>query len=200
MRAPAHAQVPEVKWVTAAALAALAEHHKTRRGCTFTLDQMRRWAPGLVGSKTRSALDKLKKLEFVVSTKPGHYVLTADGAAAVQAAADGQVLKCGQHGPKNRPPAAESFAARLWALLRARKVVDSGTAAATLVDAGGDVAAAEARAQVYLRKWQRAGAVDASKRRLPDGRKQYVLVQDTPNPPAWDLVRQLAAAANPAPQ
>lgn len=188
--AQAH-QVPEVKWVTAAALAALAENGKTRRGATFTIQQLRQWAPGLVGEKARFATEKLKKLEYIETTKPGHYVITGDGAAAVKAAAEGKVLKSGQHGPKNRPPAPESFAARLWALLRARKVIDSGTAAATLIDVGGDVAAGEIRAQLYLRKWERVGAVAASKRRLADGRKQYVLVQDTPNPPEWELVRQL---------
>jgi len=181
-----------VRWISAAALAALAAHRKTRAGATFTIEQLRAWDPALRGPKAAHATDKLKRMEFIRSVTPGQYVLTGDGAAAVQAAAQGHVLRSGQHGPKNRPPDAASFAARLWALLRARRVIDSGTAAATLVDAGNDVAAAETRAQAYLRKWERAGLVTSSARRLPGGRKQYVLIKDTPHPPCWEQLRQLA--------
>src|SRR4051812_3170968 len=97
----------DTRWPTAAALLALASRGFTK-GRRFTGMQLREWVPELAGRQCRSVTDKLKQLGFVkgsleyrtgVAGSIAHYTVTAEGAAAIKAAAQGRVLKSGAKGP-----------------------------------------------------------------------------------------------------
>lgn len=186
-----------VRWTSAAVLVALAAR-QMQHGDTFTQKDLGTWVPQLKQNKRmKDALATLKQngiissqLQLPPGTTDLHaiYTLTPVGAEAVNAAASGHRLTSGPRGPhsKDRTVSHTTFAARLWALLRARQMLDTETAAATLVDAGGDVATAAKTAQRYLARWASTGALAVSAQRMANGCKRYVLVKDPgPNPPAW---------------
>lgn len=194
-----------LRWTSAAVLVALAAR-KMSAGQQFTQDDLRAWVPQLAeGKRTKHALCTLTQNGLITSKlhhQPGTpdviatYTLTTAGGEAIKAAADGQRLTSGPRGPhsKDRAVPRTTFAARLWALLRARQMLDTETAAATLVDAGGDVATAAKTAQRYLARWASTGALAVSAQRMANGCKRYVLVKDPgPIPPAWtEKARQRA--------
>lgn len=197
------------RWVTGAALAALAARGMAK-GDTFTVADLRLWLPQVAAVGLKTVAVRLMKLNFVTSNRAvdvetaeikSVYTITADGAAAIRVVAGGEAYGCGRKGLRytGRKARTDTFVARLWALVRARKILDSASAAATLVDAGDDkkVRTAARHAKRYLALWASAGALEVSRVRLPNGCKRYVLVNDTgPTPPAWtraDQARKKAA-------
>lgn len=194
-------------WTSAAVLFALASK-KMEAGQTFTKADLHAWVPGLSdGQRTKHALHTLMQNGLITSElyslpvtliAVATYTVTVAGAEAIKAAADGQRLTSGPRGPhsKDRAVPRTTFAARLWALMRARQMLDTETAAATLVDAGNDVAKAAKTAQRYLARWAKTGALAVSAQRMANGCKRYVLVKDIgPVPPAWtEKARQRAKA------
>ena len=187
-----------VRWVTAAALQALAQRQAVA-GNEFTAAQLGGWLGAGVTSEQRvHATTRLCALGFVRhrvlvidGARVDQYTLTAEGEAAVRAAAGGQVRKSGPkaaHG-KRRALDPQSLSARLWALLRMRRMLDAESAASTLCDAGDDFDRMRASIRRYLRRWADAGAVQESARRInahgtSNGVKRFVLVNDTPRPPS----------------
>lgn len=182
------------RWVSAEALAALAARGLVE-GDEFSAAELAAWT-GLPPEQRVHASSRLCQLGFVrhrvrqVPERDDRYTLTASGAAAVAAAARGQVHTSGPRGPhgKARPLPADSLTARLWALLRMRRVLDSESAASTLCDAGADYARMRESIARTLRRWAAAGAVQVSKRRVhaqgtSSGFKVYVLVDDAVQPP-----------------
>lgn len=197
----------DLRWTSAAVLVTLAARG-LGKGDTFTSTQLRAWVPGLgEGNRFKRAMATLEANQFFtfrMHTEPGNaqshavYTVTPTGAEAIKAAASGAIRKSGPKGPhgKDRVVPPNTFAARLWALMRARRMLDTETAAATLVDAGQDVSKAARTAQRYLARWTSTGALAISKQRLPSGCKRYVLVTDSPTPPAWtDKAKARAAEA-----
>lgn len=196
----------DLRWTSAAVLVALAARG-LGKGDTFTSTQLRAWVPGLrEGNRFKRAMATLEANQFFsyrMHTEPGNaqshavYTVTPTGAEAIKAAASGAMRKSGPKGPhgKDRVVPPSTFAARLWALMRARQMLDTETAAATLVDAGDDVAKAAKTAQRYLARWTSTGALAVSKQRMPGGCKRYVLLKDSPMPPAW-TEKAKARAAN----
>lgn len=190
------ADTTDTRWVTAAALRAMAGQ-QLREGATFHAADLRAWASDFGSEASRkTAAARLLELGFITQRMvevgagrtTAEYTVTAAGAAAIQAAATGLRLKSGPKGPhqgdRTVPPG--SFAARLWNLLRARQMLDPKTAAATLVDAGEDVEIAEQNARRYLRRWASTGAIAESRLRTAENCKRYVLVNTTlTTPPAW---------------
>lgn len=200
----------DLRWTSAAVLVALAARGLDK-GDTFTSTQLRAWVPALKeGNRFKRAMATLEANQFFsyrMHTEPGSaqsqavYTVTTTGAEAIKAAASGTVRKSGPKGPhgKNRAVPPSTFAARLWALMRARQMLDTETAAATLVDAGQDVAKAAKTAQRYLARWSSTGALAVSKQRMPGGCKRYVLLKDSPEPPAWTEKAKARAAATQQP-
>lgn len=200
----------DLRWTSAAVLVALAARGFTA-GQQFMSGQLRSWVPQLQKShRLKHAVETLKDNGFISSrmqTEPGSaqsqavYTVTTTGAEAIKAAASGTVRKSGPKGPhgKRRAVPPSTFAARLWALMRARQMLDTETAAATLVDAGQDVAKAAKTAQRYLARWSSTGALAVSKQRMPGGCKRYVLLKDSPEPPAWTEKAKARAAATQQP-
>lgn len=186
----------DLRWVTSAMLVALAGRNM-RKGQTFTSKDMPAWVPGLgTGAKRKHASETLIRLGFVThemcideaGKSYAKYTITADGDVAIKAIASGQQLTSGPKGPHqvDRTPPNTSFVARLWALLRARGMLDSNSAAATLVDAGEDVEKAAKNAQRYFARWASVGGCEESRLREANGCKRYVISKDAgPNPPAW---------------
>lgn len=185
-----------MRWTTAEALASLAAHGMVE-GSTFTTSQLREWVPLDTAGKVKYVTRKLVALNFVDAGRAlkagasldqeGRYTVTLSGAAAIKSAGQGHVRKSGNPGQSlpPRPPAPGSLAMRVWALLRARKVLDAGSASETLCDAGEDISSTTKTITTYLRRWAKTGALQASARRLASGFKQYVLVKDSPEPPVW---------------
>lgn len=188
------------RWVTAEVLAALAARG-LGAGAQFTAAELDAWTT-LAPTQRVHATTLLCALGFVrhrieqlragVPERADVYTLTPDGAAAVAAAAQGRARKSGPkaaHG-KGRTLQPHSVSARLWALLRVRRKLDSESAAATLCDAGQDYARMRATIAKTLRRWAAAGAVQESARRVgaqgtSNGFKSYVLVVDALQPPRW---------------
>lgn len=190
-------------WVTAAALQALAEHTIVEGGM-FTAGQLADWTAGSLSAPQRiNASTRLCALGFVRhevrvidGLRTDTYTVTADGAAAIEAAALGSVRKSGPKGHrKPNPVQPEALATRLWGLVRVRRVIDSDSAARTLCTAG-DEEFERVRATVRrtLRRWELAGALKPGAKRVKqagdpatsNGSKRYVLVTDTgPTPPRW---------------
>lgn len=193
----------DLRWTTGAVLLALGTRD-LGKGQTFNSAQLAKWVPQLgVLKRRRYATHKLLEMGFVTARNQftdeaktdliGHYTITEAGEAAIQAAMDGIVPRSGPrcgHGATRRP-APDSFVNRLWALFRARQIIDSDTAASTLVDAGGDVIKARETASRYLNRWTKAGVCQESAQRVnavgtSRGFKRYVLVNDCgPTPPDW---------------
>ncbi len=198
----------DLRWTSAAVLVALAARGFTA-GKRFTNKELREWVPQLkAGHRFKHAVETLADNAFITSERLPFieaadmlvlYTVTKTGAEAIKAAAGGALRKSGPKGPhgKDRTVPLDTFAARLWALMRARQMLDTESAAATLVDAGGDVATAAKTAQRYLARWASTGALAESKHRLPGGCKRYVLVQDSPTPPAWTPKAKARAAGTP---
>lgn len=198
MNNDATADIP--RWITGRALAALAQRG-LREGDRFTSRDLMAWVPELSGRPNAWSVSKpLVAMGFVTAsvacseTEPGQthgtYTLTRAGAQAIAAAAAGARFASGPRGPhgKNRSVPRAAFVSRLWALLRARQMLDTDSAAALLVDAGDDAAVrrAAATAKRYFHRWAQLGVVQESARRLPNGCKRWVLIKDVgPTPPAW---------------
>lgn len=209
----------DIRWTTGAVLLALAAQ-KLRTGDSFTANQLGQWVPGVKHpGRMRYVTLKLQELGFVTagqkleqpadSTAPAallnRYTLTATGAAAAKAAASGNVPKSGPKGQHSttRVPEPGSLVARLWSLVRARKIIDSESAACTLMDAGdnSDIARTQATVSRYLNRWAKAGVLQEGALRVRGqgknpGYKRYVLVTDVgPRPPIWTPTARAKAAA-----
>jgi hypothetical protein len=201
------------RWVTASALKALAAQRK-RAGEEFTAGELALWTRSeLTPDQRVHASTRLCGLGFVrhhaeiiLGERVDVYTITDDGAAAIQAAAQGEVRKSG---PKDtrapNPVRPDDLSSRLWTLLRMRKVLDTDAAARTLCDAGDDFERMRATVGKTLRRWEMAvpDAVQASQRRVPvagqskmsNGAKRYVLVKDLgPTPPRWRPVLKAKGA------
>lgn len=206
------------RWTSGAVLLAVGEALRGQGGCDpmpgaqFSSADLAAWLPKMPKPQRWEATKRLAdmglltaRMQFAedLSRRQGHYTLTAAGAAAVAAAAQGRVPKSG---PKGTHPAhlraapAGSFAARLWALVRMRQVIDTDTAASTLVDAGSDFARARKSASHYLRTWCKLGVLTEGARRVnqvgkSNGNKCYVLARDCgPTPPIAAQLRSQSAA------
>jgi hypothetical protein len=188
-------QPEDLRWTSAALLVALVARN-FKAGQSFTSAMARGWVPQLKeGRRLKHAIETFTDNGWVTSRmvlyRGAHtmaeYTLTKVGGEAVKGAASGPPHKSGPKGPhkQDRQVPAGTFAARLWALMRARRMLDTETAASTLVDAGDDVATASKTAQRYLARWASTGAIAVSAKREANGCKRYVLQIDTPNPPAW---------------
>lgn len=198
-----------VRWITAAALKALADNGVTRAGLVFTAANLASWTRGTLRPAQRvDASSRLCALGFVKhhlvrEMVPGQecrqvdvYTLTADGAEAVKAAAAGQVRKSGPKGSRKASPIdQQALTSRLWQMVRIRGMVDSDAAASLLCEAGDEEEFRRMRDSIrrYLRRWCNAGALAESARRVhsdsasatSNGSKRYVLVQDSAEPPKW---------------
>ncbi len=183
-------------WFIVEALVALAAHLKVASKA-FTRADLQGWSKrfGERPTGVQQALDHLERCAMVrrlagvpadKPLKPGtlRYQLTTEGAAAATAAAETHqhALHSAAASRRNQTRARSktSFAARLWALLRMRRTLTAPEAAATLVDAGGDVAKAANTAAHYLTRWQslRPKAIQISKQRGVRGTRRFVLVED----------------------
>lgn len=200
------------RWVTAAALSALAGKGITAEGADFTAGDMAAWTAGALSPDQRvNATTRLCALGFVthqVLVIAGHrtdaYTLTAEGAEAVRAAAAGHVRKSGPKGSRApNPHKPTDLASRLWYLLRLRKQIDPDAAARVLCTAGeAEFARVRSTVAKTLWRWEQTGAVQAGARRVRTGNdpkgstgfKRYVLVVDSPNPPRWTNAMRKAKA------
>jgi len=186
------------RWVTAAVLQALATQQLVQ-GDVFSVRQLDDWLAGAITAEQRvHATTRLCALGFlrhrtriVDGARVDGYTLNAEGAAAVREAAAGKVRKSGPKAPHGKRHALDpqSLSARLWALLRMRRMLDADSAASTLCDAGDDFERTRASIRRYLRRWADAGAVQESARRInaqgtSNGLKRFVLVADAPQPPS----------------
>lgn len=198
------------RWVTATVLLALARRCLVEGG-SFTADQLREMTHGQLTQAQRvHATTRLCALGFVrhrvevmgaKALRVDAWCVTAEGAAAIEAAGQGHVRKSGPKGSRApNPVKPDALASRLWALLRMRRMLDSDTAARTLCDAGDqDFARVQATVRRTLARWATTPQVQQAKQRVTvpgqarssNGCKRYVLVQDSPEPPRW---RQLAKA------
>lgn len=171
------------RWVTSQLLQALAKlapkaGHKVD---THALDDA---LPDVALDRRRRGTGKLVKLGWLRSARTiGNnglplyvYTVTADGAAAVQAAAQGRLLMCGNRSQRLAQPG--TLRARLWALVRIRKVLDADEAAQLLCDAGSNFYSTRAQCGDLLRNWAAAGVVSISTKVGKQGRKRYVLLVD----------------------
>lgn len=190
------------RWVTAAVLQVLADQHY-RAGQQFLAGQLAAWTAGVLTPEQRvHASSRLCALGFVThsvvvldANRADLYTVTADGAAAIQAAAQGHVRKSGPKGSRApNPVRAGDLTTRLWALVRLRKIIDSEDAARTLCDAGEqDFERVRATVRKTLRRWELAEALQAGSRLIKrrgdpvqsSGNKRYVLVRDSVEPPRW---------------
>lgn len=192
--------VNTTRWVTAEALRALAVHDRGEKGRQFRADQLAGWTVKTLTPEQRvHASTRLCALGFVhhqVMVLAGErvdlYTVTAEGAAAIEAARQGHVRKSGPkttRGPKAVDP--HAFSTRLWDLMRLRKMLTPLEAAETLCDAGdGDFEKRRATARKCLRRWCNAGALAEGARRVgavgsSNGDKRYVLLKDSVQPPRW---------------
>ena len=169
------------RWVTAAVLQALAAQ-EAAKGTVFTAGQLDGWLGGALTPEQRvNATTRLCALGFLThSVRFGYrgrndeYRLTADGAAAVAEAAAGQVRKSGPkaaHG-KRHALDPQSLSARLWALLRMRRMIDAEARPARCAMPAAPTTARASRSAA-TRRWADAGAVQESARRVnAQGHKQ----------------------------
>lgn len=194
------------RWVTAAALQALADF-VLRAGDQFTAGQLQAWLGADVTPEQRvHATSRLCALQFVKhqvvvvgDERVDQYTVTPEGQAAIIAAAEGQVRKSGPKSTrKPNPVDPQAFSSRLWQLLRIRKMLTARQAAETLCDAGaGDFDTRRATARTFFRRWASTGALEESAKRVgaqgnSNGDKRYVLVKDSPTPPAWRKAKHQA--------
>lgn len=195
--APVHATT--TRWVTAEALKALAAQRKAA-GDSFGATELADWTRHALTPEQRvHASSRLCALGFVLHSvevvegqRVDLYLVTPEGAAAIEAARAGHVRKSGPkttRGPDTPDP--HAFSTRLWALMRLRKMLTPSQAAETLCDAGdGDFDKRRATARKCLRRWCNAGALAESARRIGaqgcnNGEKRYVLITDSVAPPRW---------------
>jgi hypothetical protein len=199
-------------WVTAATLKALAAAG-LKAGAKFSaLDLAAMHGMGdLTAAQRVHATTRLCGLKFLaprMELRPDAagaeqstriYTVTADGAAAIEAARQGQVRKSGPKTTrKGNPVDPAAFTTRLWNLVRIRKVLTPRQAAETLCDAGDEAFERRwATARKCLRRWANAGALQESAKRIgaagtSNGDKRYVLVKDSPTPPTWHQPKHAA--------
>lgn len=171
------------RWVTSIALRALGQLAPSK-GDTFNADALAICTPELSAARRRRAITKLLGLQFIAYKRQlvgqaalSVYTVTADGAAAIAAAGQGAMLMPGAQLAK--PAAPGSLRARLWALVRIRKVLGADEAVQLLADAGDPAYISKRnKANECLRRWQRAGVLQLSAQVGPKGQKRYVLVTD----------------------
>lgn len=189
-----------IRWVTATVLRELGLRAQ-RPGAKFTATELAAWTAGTLSQEQRvhasSRLCALKFVQHSVAVVDGDrhdvYTVTPDGWAAMQAAVGGHVRKSGPKGTrKPNPINPDSLAARLWSLVRLRKIVEVDTAAQTLCDAGDDeYARVHETVARTLRRWEQCGALQGAAKRVKrdvarsNGTKRYVLVVDSLEPPRW---------------
>ncbi|HSW16669.1 MAG TPA: hypothetical protein VLJ86_05545 [Ramlibacter sp.] len=183
-------------WYIVEALLTLARVQRQRTR-TFTRADLIAWSPRFQQRTTGAqlALDHLAAAGLVrrITVKDGAqpdkkgawtYVLTPEGAAAGKAACDAHkhaaLSAAAKKGVAMRPRLKGTFAAKLWALLRLRQVLTAPEAAATLVDAGGNVAVATSTASKYLLLWTqlRPDAIQISGQKLKCNTNRFVLIKD----------------------
>ena len=181
-------------WPTTLLLCLLAERG-VAAGASFSSRALRDWAgPELrTGDRIRHGMKRLLTKGYVTTVMKTDasglsfalHTLTESGHRAAQEAARGKPVLSGpvpgQRQTRPRPPT--TFTARMWGLMRARRMLDAASAAETLVDAGGDVEAATRTAQRVLRRWEECGAIQRSARRPAGSFTRFVLVQDSIDPP-----------------
>ncbi len=190
-----------MRWVTSAVLRCLALNSMGTQGLVFSVEQLdQALAGGITHEQRVTATTKLCALGFLKQRwvvdrgeRVCRYTVTAEGAAAIEAARHGQLLKGGPREggfefDRNAPGA---FKTRLWALLRMRRMITAREGATLLCDAGSDIKRARETAANCLNRWAKVGAVQASERRVRDadaprgsnGDKRYVLLVDSVEPP-----------------
>jgi DNA-binding MarR family transcriptional regulator len=179
------------RWVASALLRALATLAPCA-GQRFTGPALAASLPDLPARRRANGTRRLVALGFVtharslVDGRPVYtYTVTPEGAAAIAAAASGAVLMAGRQGTLAARPG--TLRARLWALLRMRRVLDAETAARLLCDAGdSSFVSKRNRINEFMRRWRDAGVVDLSAAIGPRGQKRYVLLADSgPAVPAF---------------
>lgn len=186
------------RWVTSIVLRALVQL-APKKGDKFTTAALATVTPDLTAVRRQRAITKLLGLQFITYKRhlvgpatQSVYTVTAEGAAAIGAVGQGAMLMAGPHRP--RPGQPETFRARLWALLRIRKVLGAEEAVQLLIDAGDPkYISKRGRANEYLRRWQMAKVVELSAQVGPRGQKRYVLVTD-PGPAVPAFIPPITAA------
>jgi hypothetical protein len=165
---------------------------------TFGKADLIRWSSKFPARKigAQMALDQFLKVGMArligdTPVRKGRrvYALTSEGIAAAKAACEarwsaGRVLG-GKHSNLTRERLTDTFVRKLWALLRMRQSLTGPEAAATLVDAGGDVKTATRTASQYLRNWSlvHPDAIQVSKQKVGHAYR-FVLTKDLgPEPP-----------------
>lgn len=196
------------RWVTAAVLCALAAR-ELKAGAVFHGRDLASWVRRRLDDAQRNhATTRLIALGFLThrlclvdGEREMAYTVTADGAAAIAEAARGHVRRSGPKTTRTVAPAGpQTFAGRLWALLRIRRILSAPEAAELLVDAGGPVATRAKTARRYLARWATTGAVGRSPKRTncvgtSNGEVRFVLLIDSPAPPQWCRVARESRAA-----
>jgi len=182
-------------WYLGEALQAFARNLKEAK-TGFTRGDLNRWSERIAteGASSQAPLNHLKMLGMItrVATPAGkprlpqgvhYFALTTVGeeaakAAVVQANHDARASSARAVGTQN---AGSPFAARLWALLRARRVLCAVEAANVLLDVCDEATFERGRvlAGRWLLTWSRNHPehVQLSKGRI-EGALRYVLVQD----------------------
>lgn len=182
-----------IRWVTAQVLAEL-KSRKVRAGHELVNAQLREWT-GLQTRQIGSALKKLQQLEFVLRNGKS-YTVTQSGATAIESHVS--TLKSGPKGPQENGRAVpeHAFAMKLWKLLRVRITLDCDAAASVLVDAGNEdeFKRAKQTASRYLNRWAKTPHVSTSREYKRGTCKRYVLIKDSPEPPAWSAKAQARQA------
>ena len=194
--AKAAAVADNPRWVTSVVLRALVGL-APKSGDQFATEALAQATPNLGAVRRQRAVKKLLDLGFIAYRRKlagtvtrSIYTVTADGAAAIQSAAQGAMLMAGQRSP--RPVAAGSLRARLWHLVRIRKVIMADEAVQLLADAGDPAYVSKRnKANECLRAWAANGVLQLGAKRGPRGQKQYVLVAD-PGPAVPTLARGAA--------
>jgi hypothetical protein len=187
-------------WHVAEALLALYRHRcnvKRPTNALFTRSDLVKWSERFQGRPraAMSALIHMEKVGFarrVAGTPPGEaparqgvlrFALTSEGLAAAKAAHEARArsVRCAAaaQARQSQPRDRHSFLQRLWSLLRMRRALTGPEAAATLLDAGQDIARASKTASDYLRRWSELhpDAIKTSVQRV-DGACRYVLLSD----------------------
>lgn len=173
----------DCRWPTSVVLRALVQL-APKAGDKFTLPALAATTPVLRAVRRQRAITKLLGLGYISyrrvlvdGANQSVYTVTADGAAAIAAAGQGAMLMPGAHQPKAAAPG--TLRARLWALVRIRKVLGAEEAVQLLADAGDPAYISKRnKANECLRRWHQAGVLQVSGQVGPKGQKRYVLVAD----------------------
>lgn len=185
------------RWITSILLRTLAAL-APNAGNRISGDALAAALPNLTTARRTRGTTKLLALGFITYTRclvAGRttyaYTVTAEGAAAIAAAASGAMLMAGRHG--SRPALPGSLRARLWALMRMRKVLGAEEAVQLLADAGDPAFISKRnKANECLRRWQQAGVLELSAQVRAKGQKRYVLITD-PGPAVPPFVTPIEA-------